>query len=915
MTELSNGRRNTHIPLSVGLIKKTLCLVLMVAAALAVSVAEPSQADTGDFAYTLEDGVLTLTGTGPMPDYHRASDSPWYGLKGTITSVVVDEGISSIGMNAFYTCGALKSVSLPSTLASIGDKAFYQCYSLEDIDLSSVSTIGSYAFNMCKCLVSIDLTSLTIPGSSVFYGCSSLETVTVDGSLYTVGTGMFYGCTSLKGIDIETAVSIGNGAFQNCTSMTYVSLPADLEAIEDKAFQGCSSLEAVTIPDSVRSIGSMAFYGCTSLAYVSVPDSVTNMGGAAFTGCTSLNGFDGTYQVVDGPLMMDPKGTVILSCAAGPEARDITIPTNVSYIGNDAFRDCTNLRTVTMTTVKMIGVNAFYNCGSLEEAYLVGVSEIRQYAFYNCVSLKKATVSDDLTTLGNHSFQNTRLVTFDIPSKVTSVGVSVFDGCTSLEHIGIPGTVRTVESNAFNMCVSLKELYIPAGVTVKSNAFGGLTFTDCGGNPVTDIVGKEFVGDGRGQMHIPGHTLVPVHKDPTCTEKGYDGTVCTVCGETFLTEIPAPGHTFTDEGDSHACTVCGFTWSFDAGTGTLKTEGAPMGDFPTASSAPWYPLKKKVVIVEACSDVGANAFSGYPALTTITISDTVTKVARKAFAGCPSVTEITVGKNVSALGYKAFDGLTFTGPDGTVSADAKNLRGTVFSGADRILCMDTAYGTKANVDWSFDTETGTLTVTGDGRMDNLANNGKYPWFRYRPHITALEVEDGVTSVGTYAFRNYASLTSVVLADSVATVYKYAFSGDTALEHLETGKGLRTLGYTAFEKIFAMPDGSRATVGDGMTFDMKDGRLVLTAVNTSGDGLTWAMDLLTGTLTLTGGGKMVYRTCPSQYSWYAYRAFVETLNVSDGVTCIGPYAFKGYTHLTSVTFSDTVDTVCKYAFDG
>ncbi len=97
--------------------------------------------------WKLENGILTISGTGAMTDYDSLSDVPWYNDRSKITEVVIESGITSIGKNAFYNCHYLTDVSVPETLTSIGTYAFGLCSKLASIDIpESVTTIKSSAF-------------------------------------------------------------------------------------------------------------------------------------------------------------------------------------------------------------------------------------------------------------------------------------------------------------------------------------------------------------------------------------------------------------------------------------------------------------------------------------------------------------------------------------------------------------------------------------------------------------------------------------------------------------------------------------------------------------------------------------------------------------------------------------------------
>ena len=138
-----------------------------------------AEGNNGDnLTWILDDeGVLTISGTGVMASWNWKG-SPWYANKDKIESVVIEDGVTSIGANAFDGCSGLTSITIPSSVTSIGEHAFYGCSGLTSITIpSSVTSIGAYAFSGCS------VTSITIPssvtsiGTSAFSGCSGLTRV------------------------------------------------------------------------------------------------------------------------------------------------------------------------------------------------------------------------------------------------------------------------------------------------------------------------------------------------------------------------------------------------------------------------------------------------------------------------------------------------------------------------------------------------------------------------------------------------------------------------------------------------------------------------------------------------------------------------------------------------------------------
>ena len=162
-----------------------------------------------------------------------------------IRKVVIKDGVTNIGNNAFFNCMCITSVTIPNSVTSIGEGAFYCCDALPSITIpSSVISIGEMAFS----------------------GCSSFTSVTIPTSV----------------------TSIGGGAFSNCTGLTSVTIPNSVTTIEHATFSNCPKLTSVVIPNSVTNIKYQAFQSCTGLTSVTIPSTVTSIEYRAFSGCSSL---------------------------------------------------------------------------------------------------------------------------------------------------------------------------------------------------------------------------------------------------------------------------------------------------------------------------------------------------------------------------------------------------------------------------------------------------------------------------------------------------------------------------------------------------------------------------------------------------------------------------------------------------
>ena len=215
-----------------------------------------------------EDGTLTISGSGKMQDYSDSSVAPWYTKRTKILSVVVEDGVTSVGSCAFYACLKLASVTLPEGIKSTGYASFRDCTKLAEVNIPN---------------------SVTSIGYQTFYNCSSLTSVSIPKGVPSIGNSAFYGCSSLTSVNIpEGVTSIGSQAFSGCSSLTSVSIPEGVTGIGWYAFSGCSSLTSVTIPEGVTSIDYGAFSGCNSLTSVIIAEGVTSIGNWAFDGCSKL---------------------------------------------------------------------------------------------------------------------------------------------------------------------------------------------------------------------------------------------------------------------------------------------------------------------------------------------------------------------------------------------------------------------------------------------------------------------------------------------------------------------------------------------------------------------------------------------------------------------------------------------------
>lgn len=211
---------------------------------------------------------LIIRGEGPMDDF--ITDSvPWPGAsKTSVTKIVIEEGVTSIGAYAFEGFKNLEEIQLASSVSSIGDYAFHWCKSLTDITIpSSVTQIGAYAFAECRALTTVTLSDqMTSVAPFAFMLCEKLTTINFGKGVTEIGEHAFANCYALSAVSLpENVKTIGAYAFDSCSLLSTVNLE-NVAEISDGAFQSTACDQASLLANSTANVSANAFFNAHGTA-------------------------------------------------------------------------------------------------------------------------------------------------------------------------------------------------------------------------------------------------------------------------------------------------------------------------------------------------------------------------------------------------------------------------------------------------------------------------------------------------------------------------------------------------------------------------------------------------------------------------------------------------------------------------
>ena len=424
-----------------------------------------------DVVWTFNAGTLTVYGSGTIKTYSSTS-MPWYDYRDQTTSIVIGDGITSIGNYAFFEFRNAASLTLGSSVTSIGVNAFSKCYSLTEVEFpESLTGINNYAFNNCSGITLMVFNSAAAPS----FAANALANTKAHMIYQSTWSGFTKDKYAGKGIWLVDHIG------GNCGTPKY-SLDRGVMTISVKSgtagmrsygkgqpdwYNYRDEILSLVVGEGVTSVGAYTFYDCANLSEISLGSSVTKLDTCCFYGCTSLT--------------------------------EITLPASVTTLNNYAFSYCTGITdieftgetapaTVGSSAFSMVKAKALYPATQSWEAFnKVGYggaiywtdNPYEEIIGGNCGNKSAWILVDGTLTIygqeGTRSYGSktdvpwyeyreeiTRIV---VENGITSIGNYMFMGCENVTEVYLSNTLRKICVNAFSTCRGLTSITIPASVT------------------------------------------------------------------------------------------------------------------------------------------------------------------------------------------------------------------------------------------------------------------------------------------------------------------------------------------------------------------------------------------------------------------------------------------------------------------
>ena len=939
--------------------------------------------------------------------------------KTSLVNLTISENIKTIGTYAFQGCSSLKKIEFPSTLRGIGEKAFDGCKNVTHIcSLVKVpfefllNVFSSYTASLyvpegtknsykstnywsqfsnmvegylVKEIISDDLTfDLMTTGSEE----TLKETATLTKSATTTST-----VSIPSTIDRYKVTTIGPSSFSGNSKLVNLTIPASVQTIGDNAFNGCNNIEnIISMIENPSDISDNVF--STSSASLYVPKGTRDLyksknGWSRFT--TIYEGERGEKTVGDLSFVYATADKTALLVSTTTTAADVvvpdsfavndvyyyvtaidksvfkgktsivnlTLPSKLTQIGDDAFNGCKNISTITCKAIEppVITENVFpaytatlyvpegsrskyqkatgwKNFANVFEGLWKEVTLEDGMTFVYVTGDKTATLTKTTSSENDVTIRGS-FVLDGVTYHVTAIDNSVFKGNTSVVNLTISENIKSIGAYAFQGCTSLKRLELPSTlISIGEKAFDGdkKLVHVCSKIKSPLDINENVFSNNTAALYVPDGTLSSYQSKSgwNLFANFYEGY--------FVDELLSDGMSF----------IC-----MKNGEGKKVTTNAILTKASISSSNVSIPASLAVDGVSyKVTTIGKSAFNNSSKLVNLTLSENIKTIEDNAFANCLNISVVTsmikepfdINDNVfsaytaslyvpvstrskyqEAKGWKNFATILEGERNETTTEDGMTY---IYATGDKTatLVKATTVDKDFTVRGSFKIGKVTYTVTA---IDKSV-------FKDKKAIVNLKIEENIKSIGANAFQNCVNLEKVELPSTVTEIGEYAFDNCTRLSHIvskvkspfpinedvfaasiyQTAKLYvptvtsadykTTAGWEMFKNILV--GDMKEVTQDDMTYYCVQGQNIATLVKAS----TSAAEVTIPATVIDG--EITYHV--TDIGAYAFSGIgsLKNLTISEGIKSIGTGSFQNCNNLDKIVLPASLTSIDEFAFD-
>lgn len=480
------------------------------------------------------------------------------------------------------------------------------------------------------------------------------------------------------------------------------------------------------------------------------------------------------------------------------------IPTNVTSIQSNAFRDCNNLTSIVIpNNVASIGSSAFSGCSSLTNITIPnGVTSIGNYAFCGCTNIVSLNIPSSVKTIGASAFENcSGLTAIDIKNGVTTIGEKAFSNCTGLTSLIMPNSIINIGFNALQKCNSLETLSVPfVGSLSSENTYLGYLF---GAKSYTN--NPDYVPNSLKTITITGDKIsdTAFYGCSDLVSITISNNVVSIGSSAFENCSNLENIIFEENSQLTGIYKNAFSGCSSLTNITIPNSVTIIGNYAFYNCS----NLTSVIVPDNVSTISVSMFQKCISLSSINIPDGVTSIESGAFLDCSNLTSIIIPNSVKKIGMSAFTDCirltSITIPNSLLEVDivafnrCSGLKEVHISNLEAWLNISFGSDTSNPLYYAHHLYLNNVELTEITIPDSVTEIKDFVLLGANS-ITSITISNNTASIGKSSFEDCSNVTSIIVPNNVITIGEYAFAGCTKLTSITLSTKLITIRSYAFK---------------------------------------------------------------------------------------------------------------------